>query len=95
MKEILENNIKIIQHYGCEKQIPVWIEEMSELTKELCKWQRKGNLHPELIEHIEEEMVDVTICLDQLKYVLHYKEDDLMEQYKYKVKRQLERIKNG
>lgn len=95
MRETLEDNIKIVKYYGYEKQIPVWIEEMSELTKELCKWQRNGRLHPELIEHIEEEIADVTICLDQLKYILHYKEDDLMEQYKFKVKRQLERINNN
>ena len=94
MEETLRNNIKIVEHYGYEKQIPVWIEEMSELTKELCKWSRKGNLHPELIDNIKEEIADVTICLDQLKYILHYIEDDLMAEYKYKVDRQLNRIAN-
>lgn len=93
MKEILENNIKIVEHYGYEKQIPVWIEEMSELTKELCKWSRK-DLSEELISHIEEEITDVTICLDQLKYLLQFTEDDLMVEYKYKVDRQLDRIAN-
>ena len=94
MEETLKNNIKIVEHYGYEKQIPVWIEEMSELTKELCKWQRKGSLHPELIDNIKEEIADVTICLDQIKYLLHYTEDSLMEEYKYKVDRQLDRIAN-
>lgn len=91
MEETLRNNIKIVEHYGYEKQIPVWIEEMSELTKELCKWSRKG-LSEELISHIEEEITDVTICLDQLKYSLQFTEDDLMKEYKYKVDRQLDRI---
>lgn len=95
MEETLKNNIKIVEHYGYEKQIPVWIEEMSELTKELCKWFRKGSLHPKLIDNIKEEIADVTICLDQIKYLLHYTEDSLMEEYKYKIDRQLERIKNG
>ncbi len=90
---ILKDNIKIVNHYGIEAQIPVWIEEMSELTKELCKWSRKG-LSEELIEHIEEEITDVTICLDQLKYLLQFTEDELMLEYKYKVDRQLDRIKN-
>ena len=94
MIEILQNNIKIVNHYGVKNQIPVWIEEMSELTKELCKWFRKGSLHPELIDNIKEEIADVTICLDQIKYLLHYTEDSLMEEYKYKVDRQLSRIKN-
>ena len=46
----------------------------------------------ELISHIEEEITDVTICLDQLKYLLQFTEDDLMVEYKYKVDRQLDRI---
>lgn len=94
MKEALENNIKIVEHYGYEKQIPVWIEEMSELTKELCKWSRKG-LSEELEEHIKEEITDVIICLDQLKNVLNYTDDELIKEYNFKVERQLERIKNG
>lgn len=94
MEETLRNNIKIVEHYGYEKQIPVWIEEMSELTKELCKWARKG-LSEELLSHILEEITDVTICLDQLKYILQFTEDDLMIEYKYKIDRQLERIKDG
>lgn len=93
MEEILRNNIKIVDHYGVEAQIPVWIEEMSELTKELCKWSRKG-MSEELIEHIKEEIADVSICLDQLKYTITYTENELMEEYKKKVDRQLERIKN-
>ena len=41
---------------------------------------------------MKEEITDVTICLDQLKYVIQYAEDELMEEYKYKVDRQLKRI---
>lgn len=47
------------------------------------------------IELQKEEIVDVLICIDQLRYVLNYDEDNLMAQYKFKVKRQQERIKNG
>lgn len=94
MEEALRNNIKIVEHYGYEKQIPVWIEEMSELTKELCKWSRKG-LSEELEEHIKEEITDVIICLDQLKNVLNYTDNELIKEYNFKVERQLERIKNG
>ena len=39
-----------------------------------------------------EEIVDVTVCLDQLKYALHFMEDDLMQIYDKKVQRQLKRI---
>lgn len=97
LRELLEKNIKIVDHYGVKNQIPVWIEEMSELTKALCKWLRKydkleGDINLQLLSDMKEEITDVTICLDQLKYVIQYMEDDLMKEYKWKVERQLERI---
>ena len=77
--------------------MPVWIEEMSELIKEICKWARKydeleGDLTSQLLTNLQEEITDVTICLDQLKYIMGFKEDDLMKEYKFKVDRQLKRI---
>lgn len=97
LKEILENNIKIVEYYGVKNQIPVWIEEMSELTKVLCKWLRKydeleGDITSQLLHDMKEEITDVMICLDQLKHHILYTEDDLMENYKFKVDRQLDRI---
>lgn len=98
LKEILENNIKIVEYYGIKNQIPVWIEEMSELTKVLCKWFRRydeleGDIASQLLHDMKEEITDVMICLDQLKHHILYTEDDLMENYKFKVNRQLQRIK--
>lgn len=97
LKEILEDNIKIVEHYGVKAQIPVWIEEMSELTKVLCKWFRKydklnGDINLQLLNDMKEEITDVMICLDQLRYTIQYGEDDLMKEYKYKVDRQIRRI---
>jgi len=93
----LMNNIKIVEHYGVKAQIPVWIEEMSELTKELCKWSRnydrlEGDIDEQLLKAIKEEITDVTICLDQLKFMIQYGETELMKDYKFKVDRQLKRI---
>lgn len=90
--ETLKNNIKIIDYYGVKAQIPVWIEEMSELTKVLCKWQRKKDLNEKLLADLKEEIADVIICLDQLKYYIEYFEGDLMKAYKAKVDRQIQRI---
>lgn len=54
-----------LRMYGTENQIAVAIEEMSELTKELCKAKRnKGKLAA-----IAEEIADVTIMLEQLKLI--------------------------
>lgn len=96
-KEVLKKNTEIVNHYGVIAQIPVWIEVMSELTKNLCKWLRKydeleGDISLQLLADMKEEITDVTICLDQLKYTIAFMEDDLEEEYKYKVNRQHQRI---
>lgn len=97
LKEVIEKNIEIVKHYGVKAQIPVWIEEMSELIKVLCKWARKydkleGDINSQLLSDMKEETTDVIICLDQLRYVIGFMEDDMMKEYKFKVERQLERI---
>ena len=89
IKETIENNISILNYYGINAQIPVWIEEMSELTKVLCKWLRNGKIPA---DDLKGEIADVVVCLDQLKYAIDYMEDELMEQYKAKVDRQIQRI---
>ena len=54
-----------ITTYGQQLQIIVAIEEMSELTKELCKAQRGAQNRT----HIAEEIADVEIMLEQLKLI--------------------------
>lgn len=54
---------KALQHYGANSQRIVAIEEMSELTKELCKVSRGE----ENDAHIAEEIADVRIMLDQME----------------------------
>lgn len=87
---MVEELKEIIDYYGVKKQVPVYIEEMSELTKEICKYQRKLKF----TDNTKEEITDVQICLDQLKIILNYTEEEQEKNYKYKVNRQLERIKD-
>ena len=61
-KEILT---RAVVTFGQQPQIIVAIEEMSELTKELCKSQRGGQNR----DHIAEEIADVEIMLEQLKMI--------------------------
>lgn len=89
-----EKNKEILNYYGIEEQIPVWIEEMSELTKELCKRQRKGCFNDEMYENTKLEITDVQVCLDQMKTALNYTTEEQDRNYAFKVNRQLERIKN-
>lgn len=74
-----------IRTYGPSLQCMVAIEEMSELTKELCKHERwQGSA-----EHIAEEIADVTIMMEQLRLIFNVNEMvvEIME-------RKLERLQN-
>jgi len=65
-----------IEFFGVTSQKVMAIEEMSELTKELCKELRdRGN-----IEDIADELADVEITLAQIKMI--YKIHELVEEHK-------------
>ena len=54
-----------INTFGPENQEEVAVEEMAELTKEICKnWRGKDNRAA-----IAEEIADVTIMLEQLRII--------------------------
>lgn len=79
---------KAIEKYGAIHQIIKAVEEMSELTKELCKYL---DIKPD-VDHIAEEIADVEITIAQLKVILHCEEQ--VEDWRLKkVERLEERIK--
>ena len=62
-----------INTYGIKPQMLMVIEEMSELTKAICKFFRvPGYVEPDadVIDSIAEETADVTIMLEQLRLIL-------------------------
>lgn len=78
---------KIANHYGKESQLLVAIEEMSELTKELCKYFRRYDRRKEIIE----EIADTQIMIEQL-IVLFDAEEEVSSATDYKLGRQLRRM---
>ena len=97
IEQTLKENIDILKHYGVKHQMFVWIEEMSELTKVICKWARvfdelDGGITEELLVEFTDEITDVTVSLDQIKYAIKLFECDLWDNYKFKVDRQQKRI---
>lgn len=79
---------KAIEVYGKDLQKQVAIEEMAELTKEICKdFRGKGNR-----EHIIEEMADVCIMLDQLMIIYDIKTNEMLDEIDIKTARLEERI---
>ena len=88
MNKEQENKIyqDAIDFFGDESQKIMVIEEMSELTKELCKELR----HRGEVEHIADELADVEITLAQIKKIYHIAQT--VEEHKnYK----LNRLKNS
>lgn len=58
---------KAIATWGQDLQLNVAIEELSELTKEICKHKRGADN----ADHIAEEMADVEIMLEQMKIMFN------------------------
>nr|DAU80115.1 MAG TPA: NTP-PPase-like protein [Caudoviricetes sp.] len=82
IKLLLEN-----QSVDVNKMIAV--EELSELQKEICKDLRGFDRR----EEIKEEMADVYICLQLLKEIYNFDDEELEEEYKRKMDRNIKRIK--
>lgn len=99
---------KISQHYGYDAQSRQLIEEMAELTVALNKlWRTKQsaiNANEEIVKRrfdaifmkqkseTVEEMADVTIMLEQIKYLLSVSDTEIEQIIEQKLNRQLERI---
>lgn len=58
---------KAVNTYGAQAQIDMMIEEMSELTKALCKYRREQT--DSTFEDVLEEMADVQIMLNQMALI--------------------------
>lgn len=82
-----------LETFGKELQVTMAIEEMSELTKELCK-NGRGQ---ENTTHIAEEIADVQIMLQQLVILFDCKETvDKYRQYKLeRLAGRIEEVANG
>lgn len=65
-----------LKTWGQDAQINMCIEEMSELTKALCKYFRKKDvgLTPEQIYNIKEEIADVLNMAEQMREIFGYEE---------------------
>lgn len=78
--------VKIATHYGLEHQKRKLVEEMAELTQDIMRGK-----------DIVEELVDVEIVLEQLKFLLTKEDEETegcyMKMREFKIGRQLERMK--
>lgn len=75
--------IDALEYYGNDPQVDVAIEEMSELIKELLK-NRRGKENRSMIA---DEMADVYIMLEQLKFIFGINETELKVNAEFKIQR--------
>lgn len=79
---------KLLKNQSIDINKTIVIEELSELQKEICKDLRGYNRKIE----IKEEMADVYICLQLLKEIYNFSDNELEKMYERKMKRNIERI---
>ncbi len=94
-KEFYNETYELFENtYGTENEIRICIEEMSELTKALCKYLRYndrniGGVSDEkrvkAKEDVIEECADVIICAEQIKRI--FGKDEVEKIMDYKIQR--------
>lgn len=84
-----ENILKLIASKSNLENKIITIEELSELQKELTKDLRGY----EKREEIKEEIIDVYMCLQFLKEIYNFSDEELEKEYEKKLNRNLNRIK--
>lgn len=87
----IPNQKKIIDHYGTNEQMIVWMEECSELVQAVSKVHRTG-INYVTKDHLVEEIADVLICIEQMKEIYDITDDNINQKIYYKAQRQKERM---
>lgn len=104
MSCISELNKETAKYYGYEVQSNQLVEECAELIQAISKYRRAtaGGGQPladykrtVVLENLIEEIADVEIMLEQIKYLLQIPEDELEAVKIFKVKRTRERMANN
>ena len=87
-QEVIDTYKQAISAYGEKAQKLMAIEEMSELTKEICK-DFRGKLDR---EHLIEEMADVLITIEQLAIIYEISDVAIFDACCEKIERLKERL---
>ena len=101
---ITQELYKIAEHYGYEEQSSQLTEECAELIQAVSKYRRanvdvpytktQASAQRVALDNLVEEIADVEIMLEQIRYLLQIPEEDIQAVKIYKVNRTKERIQN-
>lgn len=87
---------KIAEHYGLDHQCNKLLEEMLELSVAIYHVNRNrgqpAHIVAEGFDNFIEELIDVDILMEQIKYLLRELKDDMEKTREYKLNRQIKRI---
>ena len=84
---------KFLEGWGYDAQALMTIEEMSELTKALCKYNRYKNTNdPKLKTDVIEEIADVLNMAEQMAFFFGKEEVEKIRDQK--IERSLKRLEN-
>ena len=89
---------RIANHYGLAKQQRQLAEECGELIQATSKYMRfqeqsyASTIDWTYLQNVIEEIADVEVMLEQIKYLLHINSNAIEAIKEKKVNRQLERI---
>lgn len=91
---ISELNKSTAKYYGYEAQSSQLVEECAELIQAVSKYRRANTEAKRAValENLIEEIADVEIMLEQIKYLLQIPEDELRAVKLFKVNRTREGI---
>ena len=91
-----EDLLKIINHYGINKQLKYIHSEYFELDEAIIEYEKASEWTISMVEnwnrHIAEEISDVMVMLKQIQYYYEIPDEQIEKIMKMKIKRQLERI---
>lgn len=98
--------LKIISFYGVIPQLKYFQTEVFEMNEAIIRYEELNNHIGDLEvydidetelkkEHIAEEIADITVMLKQFQYYYGITDEEIINNMQFKIKRQLERIKEG
>ena len=92
--------LKIISFYGVIPQLKYFQSEIFEMNEAIIKYENIPNgiyehIKNEYKEHIAEEISDCFVMLKQFQYYYGITDEEIINNMQFKIKRQLERIKEG
>ena len=80
----------IAEHFGMDSQMIKTVEELSELSQVICKIQAEG-ITIESYQNLVEEIADVEIMLERIKYLHEIPGEEIKEIKKEKIERTIQR----